>query len=168
MPTVCFCLIQLVWLIQMDLIQSAIMECMQLTSHTRLLVHSIGSKLIIQINIRIIFYFFFFRYTPNIHSPYPFLSFFFSTDPETLGEEGKVPVWRGNLWSARHPAPHCPSPQEEVNTQPHLSPLALALPLPVLNLSIAVTPLYSENTGLIHHPQPPRHTSCPTPLTALS
>lgn len=50
-------------------------------------------------------------------------SFSVFKDPKALREEGQVPVWWCKFWSACHPTPHRPSPQEEVNVQPWLSPL---------------------------------------------
>lgn len=49
-------------------------------------------------------------------------------DPEALREEGKVPVRWCKFWSACHPTPHHPSPQEEVNVQPWLSPSSVPCP----------------------------------------
>ena len=45
-------------------------------------------------------------------------------DLKAVREEGQVPVRWCKFWSARHPTPHRPSPQEEVNIQPWLSPFS--------------------------------------------
>ncbi|KAG7224094.1 hypothetical protein INR49_019829 [Caranx melampygus] len=52
----------------------------------------------------------------------------YSYDPKALREEGKVPVRWCKFWAACHPTPHHPSPQEEVNIQPWLSPSSVPCP----------------------------------------
>lgn len=54
-----------------------------------------------------------------------------SEDPKALREEGQVPVWRGELWSACYPSQDRPSPEEEVNAQPRHPHLTSAPSLPV-------------------------------------
>jgi len=100
-------------------------------------------------------------------------SFVIIKDPKALREEGQVSVWRCEFWSARDPTPHHPSPQEEVNVQPRLSPASSPRPsLFCEHGSPCNSPVWRRYRAYLiarivllfssHSP-----TASPTPLTAL-